>query len=258
MVPVPLAAAVLVVAFDSLCMMVKLPWKSLSAKGGVAIAGIIAYRIVFMTVLLLDPRWPEQIPLEVFSGVSGPVSYTEEVPVTVRWNFGDVIRGTDPSGAGLLVSTNEADQRVLERVSRGERIITARSRDDQLHIARQVMRRARDIGEFELLQTHKTLVPYLREEVAELCEVIESAETTRDIDDAKLVRELGDVLLQLLFHAELGRRREAFSLDDVAASFIAKMRSRAPYLFDGTSSMVSQEEQDRLWVAGKRAEQEQG
>lgn len=147
---------------------------------------------------------------------------------------------------------------MLERVSRGERIITARSRDDQLYIARQVMRRARDIGEFELLQTHKTLVPYLREEVAELCEVIESAETTRDIDDAQLVRELGDVLLQLLFHAELGRRREAFSLDDVAASFIAKMRSRAPYLFDGTSSMVSQEEQDRLWIEGKRAEQEQG
>ena len=72
------------------------------------------------------------------------------------------------------------------------------------------------------------------------------------------MRELGDVLLQLLFHAELGRRREAFSLDDVAASFIAKMRSRAPYLFDGTSSMVAQEEQDRLWIDGKRAEQEQG
>lgn len=207
-----------------------------------------------MTVLLLDPRWPEQIPLEALSGVFGPVSYTEEVPVSVRWNFADIISGTDPSGQGLLVSTNEADKRVLERLDAGERIISARSRDDEMHIARQVMRRARDIGEFELLQTHKTLLPYLREEVAELSEVIEAAETTAEIDEGKLVRELGDVLLQLLFHAELGRRRQAFSLDDIAASFIAKMRSRAPYLFDGTTGVVAQEEQDRLWAAGKRTE----
>lgn len=247
-----------VLACGSLCMMVKLPWKTLDAKGGVGIAGMVAYRIVAMTVLLLDPRWPEQIPLEVFSGVYGPVSYTEEVPVSVRWTLGDIISGTDPVGQGLLVSTNEADQRVLDRLDRGERVIAARSRDDQLHIARQVMQRARDIGEFELLQTHKTLVPYLREEVAELADVIESADTNSDIDDGQLVRELGDVLLQLLFHAELGRRRQAFSLDDVAASFIAKMRSRAPYLFDGTSTVVSQEEQDRLWAEGKRAEQARG
>ena len=246
------------VACGSLCMMVKLPWKTLDAKGGVGIAGMVAYRIVAMTVLLLDPRWPEQIPLEVFSGVYGPVSYTEEVPVSVRWTLGDIISGTDPVGQGLLVSTNEADQRVLDRLDRGERVIAARSRDDQLHIARQVMQRARDIGEFELLQTHKTLVPYLREEVAELADVIESADTNSDIDDGQLVRELGDVLLQLLFHAELGRRRQVFSLDDVAASFIAKMRSRAPYLFDGTSTVVSQEEQDRLWAEGKRAEQARG
>ena len=150
-----------VLACGSLCMMVKLPWKTLDAKGGVGIAGMVAYRIVAMTVLLLDPRWPEQIPLEVFSGVYGPVSYTEEVPVSVRWTLGDIISGTDPVGQGLLVSTNEADQRVLDRLDRGERVIAARSRDDQLHIARQVMQRARDIGEFELLQTHKTLVPYL-------------------------------------------------------------------------------------------------
>ncbi|WP_350338230.1 MazG nucleotide pyrophosphohydrolase domain-containing protein [Corynebacterium sp. MSK297] len=247
-----------VLACGSLCMMVKLPWKTLDAKGGVGIAGTVAYKIVAMTVLLLDPRWPEQIPLEVFSGVYGPVSYTEEVPVSVRWSLGDIISGTDPVGQGLLVSTNEADQRVLDRLDRGERVIAARSRDDQLHIARQVMQRARDIGEFELLQTHKTLVPYLREEVAELADVIESAETNSDIDDGQLVRELGDVLLQLLFHAELGRRRQAFSLDDVAASFIAKMRSRAPYLFDGTSTVVSQEDQDRLWAEGKRAEQARG
>ena len=247
-----------VLACGSLCMMVKLPWKTLDAKGGVGIAGMVAYRIVAMTVLLLDPRWPEQIPLEVFSGVYGPVSYTEEVPVSVRWTLGDIISGTDPVGQGLLVSTNEADQRVLDRLDRGERVIAARSRDDQLHIARQVMQRARDIGEFELLQTHKTLVPYLREEVAELADVIESADTNSDIDDGQLVRELGDVLLQLLFHAELGRRRQAFSLDDVAASLIAKMRSRAPYLFDGTSTVVSQEEQDRLWAEGKRAEQARG
>lgn len=54
----------------------------------------------------------------------------------------------------------------------------------------------------------------------------------------------------MLFHAEIS----TFSLDDVAASFVGKMRSRAPYLFDGTVDIVGVEEQNRLWAEGKSRE----
>ncbi|NLF90261.1 MAG: nucleoside triphosphate hydrolase, partial [Corynebacterium marinum] len=42
-----------------------------------------------MTVLLLDDRWPSLIPLEAHGRLGGPVEFTEEVPVRVRWNFQD-------------------------------------------------------------------------------------------------------------------------------------------------------------------------
>ena len=54
--------------------------------------------------------------------------------------------------------------------------------------------------------------------------------------------------------AEIAARRGAFTLDDVAQAFVTKMRSRAPYLFDGTEDVVGVEEQERLWVEGKARE----
>lgn len=41
-----------------------------------------------MTVLLLDERWPDLIPMEALARVTQPVTYTGELPVKVRWNFG--------------------------------------------------------------------------------------------------------------------------------------------------------------------------
>ena len=66
--------------------------------------------------------------------------------------------------------------------------------------------------------------------------------------------ELADVLLQVLFHAEIADERGAFDFGDVAAAFVAKMRSRAPYLFDGSTGLVDQATQDRLWAEGKARE----
>ena len=74
--------------------------------------------------------------------------------------------------------------------------------------------------------------------------------------EEELLKELGDVLLQVLFHAEIAARRGAWDFTDVAASFVAKMRSRSPYLFDGTEGVIDTEEQERLWAEGKAREQE--
>lgn len=112
-----------------------------------------------------------------------------------------------------------------------------------------VMRRACDQGEWEQSQTHHSLIPYLREETEEFIEAVEQGASEQE-----LIRELGDVLLQVLFHAEIAARRGAWDFGDVAASFVAKMRSRSPYLFNGHHGMVTVEEAERLWAEGKARE----
>ena len=202
-----------------------------------------------MSVLLLDERWPTLIPMEVHDALAEPVTYTGEIPVKVRWNFGDLVSRVDPDGVGTIVSTNAHDPEVARRIAAGECVIEAPSRHDSVYEAQQVMAAARSRGEWEMSQSHSSLLPYLCEEAQEFAEAVAA-----DAPDVELCRELGDVLLQVLFHAEIASRRGAFDFGDVAASFVAKMRSRAPYLFDGSTGVVSTEHQEELWAAGKRAE----
>lgn len=116
----------------------------------------------------------------------------------------------------------------------------------------RVMRAAVARGEWERAQTHESLIPYLEEESQEFIESISSG------DDEQMKKELGDVLLQVLFHAEIAARENRFDFSDVAASFVAKMRSRSPYLFDGSEGIVEVEVQERLWALGKARESNPG
>lgn len=76
-------------------------------------------------------------------------------------------------------------------------------------------------------QTHDSLVRYLVEECWELIDAIESG------DRAEMIEELGDVLYQVLFHADIAAHTpaEAFDIDDVARHMTAKMVSRHPHVF---------------------------
>lgn len=121
--------------------------------------------------------------------------------------------------------------------------------------AQWVMARALEIGEWERSMTHHTLISYLREEVDEFTEAVAAWEDGAAEND--LLAELSDVLLQVLFHAELARRRGAFDFNDVAEAFVNKMRSRAPYLFEKGDSIVPIAEQERLWQEGKAREKAQ-
>lgn len=88
-----------------------------------------------------------------------------------------------------------------------------------------LMRDLRARCEWDASQTHESLRPYLIEEAHELDEAIR-------LEDDKLVREeLGDVLLQVLFHSVLAEERRAFSFGDVAEGLITKMRGRHPHLY---------------------------
>ena len=99
-------------------------------------------------------------------------------------------------------------------------------------------------------QTHATLRRNLLEETAELCEAI-------DREDPALMREeLGDVWLQVLFHASIEQERGSFDLDDVADAECKKLISRHPHVFgDVTVSDVGEELS--LWEDLKRAEKQQ-
>src|SRR5262245_22675809 len=97
------------------------------------------------------------------------------------------------------------------------------SLEDTLSLMRDLRARC----DWDAAQTHESLRPYLIEEAYEVDDAI------RGGDDAKLREELGDLLLQILFHSVLAEERGAFTMHDVAASFIAKMKARHPHLYGG-------------------------
>lgn len=74
-------------------------------------------------------------------------------------------------------------------------------------------------------QTHETLTPYLIEEAYEALECIEEGSM------AHFREELGDLLLQIVFHAQLARERGDFSMDDVCSAIVEKMVRRHPHVF---------------------------
>jgi len=90
-----------------------------------------------------------------------------------------------------------------------------------------LMRDLRARCEWDANQTHDSLRPYLIEEAHELDEAI------RDHDDRQMREELGDVLLQVLFHSVVAEQRGAFDIGDVADGLISKMRRRHPHLYEG-------------------------
>lgn len=74
-----------------------------------------------MTIIVLDPRFPTAIPLEAASLLTGEVSYTEEVPIRVRWAIADA-GGHSVSDAEILVTTDVDNDDVQDRIAAGERI----------------------------------------------------------------------------------------------------------------------------------------
>ncbi|MEO7083287.1 MAG: nucleoside triphosphate pyrophosphohydrolase [Gemmatimonadaceae bacterium] len=88
-----------------------------------------------------------------------------------------------------------------------------------------LMRDLRARCDWDAAQTHESLRPYLIEEAYEVDDAVRSK------NDAALEEELGDLLLQVLFHAVLAEERNAFTIDDVAAGFITKMKGRHPHLY---------------------------
>jgi tetrapyrrole methylase family protein / MazG family protein len=102
-------------------------------------------------------------------------------------------------------------------------------------------------------QTHESLKPYLLEETYEVLETIDQR------DAAKLREELGDVLLQVLFHSQIAAEAGTFTIDDVLEVLSAKLIRRHPHVFgngDPTTNPTNGEQVLSQWEDIKRAERQ--
>jgi len=98
-------------------------------------------------------------------------------------------------------------------------------------------------------QTHESLLKYLREETEETVHAVRSG------DPENLAEELGDVLLQILFHSQIAAESGRFSIDDVLAILRDKLVRRHPHVFGkGKKEKISANEVVRRWKEIKARE----
>lgn len=114
----------------------------------------------------------------------------------------------------------------------------------------EVMRelRNKDTGcAWDLEQSFSTIAPYTVEEAYEVADAIERG------DMADLCDELGDLLLQVVFHSQMASEEGLFAFEDVAAGIAEKMRRRHPHVF-GTEAERADGKQDGSWEQIKETE----
>ena len=125
--------------------------------------------------------------------------------------------------------------------------------DDALAELVAVMRRLRAECPWKQEQTHRSLARYLLEETHETLEAIDTG------DLAHLREELGDLLLQVVFHAVIAEQAGEFDLDDVARDITAKMIRRNPHVYGpdaGSAGATDAASVTEVWEAIKATEKD--
>lgn len=206
-----------------------------------------------MIVVLFDPRRPSLVPVEAIEFLTGEVQYTEEMPVRVPWSLPAArpVHSGDPEApAPVLLSSDPDHPAVTARLAAGARLISAPEtpRGDRLVDAVAMMDKLRTAGPWESEQTHDSLRRFLLEETYELLDAVRSGNADQ------LREELGDVLLQVLFHARIAEDASQFpfTIDDVAVTLMRKLGNRVPGVLAGQS--ISLEDQLAQWEERKAAE----
>lgn len=118
---------------------------------------------------------------------------------------------------------------------------------------RDIMRQLRDPEQgcpWDRQQTFRSIAPYTIEEAYEVAEAIEHN------DLPQLQDELGDLLFQVVFHAQMAQEQGAFDFDDVATAIAEKLERRHPHVF-GNAAIDDAEAQNQSWEAIKAQERQQ-
>jgi MazG family protein len=130
-----------------------------------------------------------------------------------------------------------------------DRVPDKPSLDDALALMRDLRRRC----EWDRAQTHESLRPYLVEEAYEVDDAIRALDEGGE--PGALRDELGDLLLQVLFHSVVAEERGAFDLHDVARALITKMRDRHPHLYppEGGGAPTERPDWERMKARRRRS-----
>jgi XTP/dITP diphosphohydrolase len=166
----------------------------------------------------------------------------------------DALPAGRPVGAGahapVLLSSDPRHPAVQARLAAGDRLLAVPDPPpgERLLDAVAMMDTLRIAGPWESEQTHDSLRRYLLEETYEVLDAVHRG------DAAELRDELGDVLLQVLFHARIAEdaSHDAFGIDDVADALICKLGNRVPAVLAGES--ITLQEQLAQWERSKAAE----
>jgi XTP/dITP diphosphohydrolase len=203
-----------------------------------------------MTVVLVDPRRPSLVPVEAIDLLTGDVQYTEEMPVKVPWSLPASRPAYDGEDAPVLLSSDRDHPAVKARLAAGDKLIAApdAAPGERLVDAVAMMDKLRTSGPWEGEQTHDSLRRYLLEETYEVFDAVRGGNAD------ELREELGDVLLQVLFHARIAEDapQHPFTIDDVADSLLRKLGNRVPAVLAGES--ISLDEQLAQWEERKKLE----
>src|SRR6201996_1674735 len=171
-----------------------------------------------MTVVLVDPRRPSLVPVEAIELLTGEVQYTEEMPVAVPWTLPSARSAHTGEDAPVLLSSDPDHPAVTARLAAGERLISAPDQQSGERVVDAVamMDKLRTAGPWESEQTHDSLRKFLLEETYEVLDAVRSGNADQ------LREELGDVLLQVLFHSRIAEDapQSPFTIDDVAAALM--------------------------------------
>ncbi len=152
----------------------------------------------------------------------------------------------------VLVATSADEPGAAELVRRGATVVETPV--PPLVRAAEVMDRLRSPGgcPWDAAQTHESLLQYLVEETYELLDAIEEG------DRAAMREELGDVLLQVLFHARVAAEHgtDPFDIDVVADELVTKLVNRHPHVFTGAETVHTPEHQQQRWEQLKQVEKQ--
>lgn len=113
----------------------------------------------------------------------------------------------------------------------------------------EIMQKLRDPEEgcpWDIKQTYETIIPHTLEEVYEVIDAIEN----KDIDDVR--DELGDLLFQVVFYAQIGKERGEFNFSDIVNVICDKLTRRHPHVFAG--QQIEESELSASWDAFKAEE----
>lgn len=165
-------------------------------------------------------------------------------------SFGVPALGAGPVRDLVLIAGSRKEPKAASLIGAGAKVIEAPI--PPLVEAAEVMDRLRSPGgcAWDAIQTHDSLRQYLVEETYELLDAIEEG------DRVALREELGDVLLQVLFHARVAAEDPAdpFGIDEVASELVAKLVGRHPHVFTDSPRVDTVEHQNLKWEELKQAE----